>query len=116
MAGLCAAVRAAQLGARPVVVGKGTRPGGALLLRSGVGWRHGEWDDFRRECPAGNPALQRLVWERLDDALEWLRSCGAAVVSAETGNPLTTGVRFDAPGLVAALVAALPEGSLRVGS
>ena len=72
MAGLCAAVRAVELGARPVVLEKGTRAGGSMLLSSGVVWRHRSFDDFRRECPGGDPALQRLVWERLDDALAWL--------------------------------------------
>ena len=72
MAGLCAAVRAAELGARPVVLEKGTRAGGSMVLSSGVVWRHRSFDDFRRECPGGDAALQRLVWERLDDALDWL--------------------------------------------
>jgi succinate dehydrogenase/fumarate reductase flavoprotein subunit len=116
MAGLCAAARAAELGATPVVFEKGTRAGGSLLLSSGVVWRHREWEDFRRECPGGDRALQRLVWERLDVALEWLRSRGAPIVSVETGNPLTTGVRFDPAGLVDALVAALPVGSIHLGS
>jgi hypothetical protein len=30
--------------------------------------------------------LQRLVWERLDDALAWLVSLGVPVVASE-GNP-----------------------------
>ena len=71
-----------------------------MLLSSGVIWRHREWDDFRRECPGGDEALQRLVWERLDDALAWLRSLGAPVVREETGNPLTTsGTALRLPGL-----------------
>ena len=36
-------------------------------------------------------------------------------MAAETGNPLTTGVRFDPRGLVETLVAALPDGCLRLG-
>ena len=47
-----------------------------MLLSSGVIWRHLEWDDFRAECPGGDESLQRLIWERLDDALEWLVSLG----------------------------------------
>src|SRR5689334_20649666 len=107
MAGLCVAARAVELGAEPVVFEKGTRPGGSMLLSSGVVWRHREWDDFRRECPDGDPVLQRLVWERLDDAIGWLRARGTPVVAEETGNPLTTGVRFDTAGLVAALAGGL---------
>jgi fumarate reductase flavoprotein subunit len=116
MAGLVAAVRACQLGAAPVVYEKGTRPGGSMLLSSGVIWRHRSWEAFRRECPAGDPSLQRLVWERLDEALAWLRSLGAPVVAEETGNPLTTGMRFDPRGLTEALLAALPSNTVLLGT
>ena len=40
-----------------------------------------------RECPGGDPVLQRLVHERLDDDLGWLEALGATVVRRETGNP-----------------------------
>ena len=66
---------------------KGTRLGGSMLLSSCVVWRHRDWDEFRRECPGGDEALQRLVWERLDDALDWLCSLGAPVVWQETREP-----------------------------
>jgi succinate dehydrogenase/fumarate reductase flavoprotein subunit len=116
MAGLCAAVRVRELGADPVLFEKGSRPGGSMLLSSGVLWRHASLDDFRRECRAGHPELQRLVWERLDDAIAWLRRLGAPVLSSATGNPHTAGVRIDPPGLVRALVEALPAGSLQLDS
>jgi fumarate reductase flavoprotein subunit len=106
MAGLVAAVRARELGLAPVVYEKGTRPGGSMLLSSGVVWRHREWEAFRRECPAGDERLQRLVWERLDDALEWLRRRGAEVLEEDTANPLTTGKRFDPRRLTDELVRA----------
>jgi len=112
MAGLVAAVRARELGADPVVYEKGTRTGGSMLLSSGVVWRHREWSGFRRECPDGDERLQRLVWERLDEALAWLRSLGAPVVWEQTRNPLTTGVRFDPAGLTAALARRLPRDRL----
>jgi fumarate reductase flavoprotein subunit len=95
MAGLVAAARARELGADVVVYEKGDRPGGSMLLSSGVVWRYRDWERFRKECPGGEPELQRLVWERLDDDLAWLESLGAAVVGRETGNPLTTGLQLD---------------------
>jgi fumarate reductase flavoprotein subunit len=107
MAGLAAAARARELGADVVVHEKGDRPGGSMLLSSGVVWRYREWERFRAECPGGDPALQRLVWERLDEALAWLESLGAPVVARETGNRLTTGLRFDTQGLTEALVRAI---------
>jgi hypothetical protein len=95
MAGLVCAVRARELGLAPRLIEKGMRAGGSMLLSSGVIWRHVEWEQFRAECPAGDPALQRLIWERLDDALDWLVALGAEPVWQETENPLTTGKRFD---------------------
>ena len=103
MAGLAAAARARELGADVVVREKGDRPGGSMLLSSCVVWRYRDWEAFRAECPGGDPALQRVVWEGLDDALAWLESLGAPVVTRETENPLTTGVRFDPRGLTEAL-------------
>lgn len=113
LAGLCAAARARELGGEPVVLEKGTRPGGSMLLSSGVVWRYRAFDEFRAQCPSGDERLQRLVWERLDDALAWLESLGAPVLEHETGNPLTTGVRFDTHGLTDALVRA--AGQVRLG-
>jgi succinate dehydrogenase/fumarate reductase flavoprotein subunit len=113
MAGLSAAARARELGATPIVYEKGTRPGGSMLLSSCVIWRFRDWDDFRIECPAGDAALQRLVWEQLDDAIAWLESLGAPVVDHETGNPRTIGKRFDPRGLTETLVRA--AGDVRVG-
>jgi succinate dehydrogenase/fumarate reductase flavoprotein subunit len=105
MAGLVAAVRACELGLEPVVVEKGTRAGGSMLLSSCVIWRHLDWQDFRADCPGGDEALQRLVWERLDDGLAWLQSLGAEPVWDDTENPRTTGKRFDPRALTALLAA-----------
>jgi fumarate reductase flavoprotein subunit len=95
LAGLVCAARLRELGRRPRVIEKGTRAGGSMLLSSCVIWRHLDFDAFRAECPDGDPALQRLIWERLDDALAWLLSLGAEPVWDDTENPRTTGKRFD---------------------
>jgi fumarate reductase flavoprotein subunit len=123
MAGLAAAARARELGLEVRLREKGDRVGGSMLLSSCVIWRFRSLEDFREECPGGDPALQQQVIERLDDALAWLRSLGAPVVWEETGNPRTAGLRFDPRGLAEALVrtagveptlrcAELPEGPL----
>ena len=103
MAGLVAAARLRELGRDIVVREKGTRLGGSMLLSSCVVWRHREWEDLRRECPGGDERLQRVVWERLDEAIAWLESRGAPVVWHETGNPRTVGKRFEPRGVVEAL-------------
>jgi hypothetical protein len=106
MAGLVAGARARELGSPAVVYEKGTRPGGSMLLSSCVIWRYASFEEFRRQCPSGDERLQRLVWERLDDALDWLESHGVLPIAQNTTNPLTTGRRFDPRGLTDALVRA----------
>jgi fumarate reductase flavoprotein subunit len=113
MAGLCAAARARELGASPVVLEKGTRAGGSMLLSSCVIWRYRSFEEFRAQCPGGDERLQRLVFDRFDEGVEWLESLGAPVVTRETGNPLTTGVRADPAGLTDALARA--AGDVRFG-
>jgi fumarate reductase flavoprotein subunit len=103
MAGLVAAARARELGAEPVVYEKGSRVGGSMLLSSGFAWRYRTVEVFREQCPGGDPALQRLIVERFDDALDWLESVGVELLTRETGNPLTVGARFDPRQLVDAL-------------
>lgn len=109
MAGLVAAARARELGADPVVLEKGDRAGGSMLLSSGVIWRHRTPAAFREECPGGEPALQRRIVEELDEALDWLEELGAPVTERTTGNERTVGRRFDPHGLTALLVRAAGE-------
>jgi succinate dehydrogenase/fumarate reductase flavoprotein subunit len=114
MAGLAAGARARQLRAAPVVLEKGNRAGGSMLLSSGVVWRHRTLDDFRSECPGGEASLQARIVEELDDALDWLESLGIEPVRRETGNPLTLGRRYDPRALTEALVRA--AGDVRLGA
>ena len=109
MAGLVCAARARELGARARVFEKGDRPGGSMALSSCVIWRYRSAQAFHEECRGGDPVLQRLIVERLDDALAWLESLGAPGTQRETGNPRTVGMRFDPRGLTDALVRAAGE-------
>jgi succinate dehydrogenase/fumarate reductase flavoprotein subunit len=113
MAGLVAAVQASERGASVLVLEKGDRAGGSMRLSSGFVWRYREWERFRAECPAGDPALQRLVWERLDEDLAWLESLAAPVRKRETANPLTAGLSFDPVRLTDLLAAR--AGEVRLG-
>jgi succinate dehydrogenase/fumarate reductase flavoprotein subunit len=114
LAGLAAAARARELGAEPVVVEKGDRAGGSMLLSSGVIWRHRTFDGFRAECPGGDPELQQVIVDQLDEAIEWLESLGAPVLEHETGNPRTIGKRFDTRGLTDALARVIGDDSVRL--
>jgi len=106
MAGLVAAARLRDLGQPVQVLEKGTRPGGSMLLSSGVVWRHRTLEGFREDCPGGDPALQLLIHERLDDALDWLELAAVPATERETGNPRTVGRRFDPQALTDALMRA----------
>jgi fumarate reductase flavoprotein subunit len=104
LAGLTAALRAAELGARVTVLEKGDRPGGSFLLSSGYVWSYMDMPTYCREAPGGDAVLQRLILDRLASGLEWLEGVGGILLSRETGNPLTFGARFDPQRTAAALV------------
>jgi succinate dehydrogenase/fumarate reductase flavoprotein subunit len=110
MAGLCAAARARELGAQPVVYEKGTRAGGSMLLSSGFVWRYRSLTIHLEECPGVDESLARTIVEQFDDALDWLESSGVQLLTREIGNPLTTGARFDPKQLVENL-----GGDIRLG-
>jgi succinate dehydrogenase/fumarate reductase flavoprotein subunit len=114
MAGLVAATRLRELGIQPTILEKGDRPGGSMLLSSGVIWRHRTLDDFRADCPNGVEELQALVFEQLDERLDWLESLGVVPLERETGNPRTTGRRF-VPGDLATVLARR-AGDIRFGT
>ncbi|HZC14438.1 MAG TPA: FAD-binding protein [Thermoleophilaceae bacterium] len=116
MAGLVAAAEARRLGAEPLVLEKLEQPGGSMRLSSGVIWRHRDFDRFRADCPGGEKRLQARMYERLDGDIRWLESLGAPVTERETGNPLTTGARFDPERMTAALVKAAGGLSRTAGS
>jgi hypothetical protein len=103
MAGLAAAAQARSRGADVLLLEKGDVAGGAMRWSSGVIWRHASFEAFRDECSRGDPALQRMVCERLDGDLDWLESLGARVTERSTGNPRTVGRRFDTASIVEAL-------------
>ena len=103
MAGLIAGARARELGAQPVLYEKGTRAGGSMLLSSGFAWRYRTAEIFREQCPGGDPELQAVILDRFDDALDWIEALGVELLTRDTGNPLTTGARFDPRQLVETL-------------
>jgi fumarate reductase flavoprotein subunit len=111
MAGLAAAAHARELGATVRHLEKAAEPGGAMRHSSGVLWRHASWEEFRRECPDGDEALQRLLFERLDGDLDWLAARGARETAPATGNPRTVGRRFDPASIVEALAGEIERGS-----
>ncbi|MFA7667416.1 MAG: FAD-dependent oxidoreductase, partial [Burkholderiaceae bacterium] len=84
MAGLCAAVAALERGASVLVLEKGSRIGGSMLLSNGLIWTFASKDQLREDVPDGNKALQELLIESLPDSLDWLESQGVALQAEQT--------------------------------
>ena len=73
MAGLSAAARAAEAGARVVVVEKQAAPGGSALLSGGVTWTIQSPRKLNGHAQ-GRPDLGTLVSRGYREALAWLRA------------------------------------------
>jgi fumarate reductase flavoprotein subunit len=114
LAGLVAALRAVELDVQVNLLEKGGHLGGSFLYSSGYVWSYRDLETYRHQAPAGDPVLQRLILNRLEEGLLWLEERGAPVLSRETNNPLTFGFRLDPDRTVAALVERILGGGGRI--
>jgi succinate dehydrogenase/fumarate reductase flavoprotein subunit len=76
MAGLSAALAAAQKGIGPLVLEKGATHGGAANLSAGMFWAPKTIERLRDYVPEGNPKLQKMLCERFPATLSWLENSG----------------------------------------
>lgn len=83
MAGLCAAVAAAEAGARPLVIEKGARPGGSMRMSGGTVWTAPTMAVMEAWVPGGDRARQRQLVEGIRPGLDWLASLGV-----QLGKPI----------------------------
>jgi fumarate reductase flavoprotein subunit len=104
LAGLVAALQAAELGARVTLLEKSDRLGGSFVYSSGYVWSYKDLKTFRQQVPGGDVTLQKLILKQLEPSLSWLEDHGVITLTRETGNPLTLGARFGPEQTVALLV------------
>jgi succinate dehydrogenase/fumarate reductase flavoprotein subunit len=103
MAGLAAAARAAELGARVVVVEKAGRLGGSAALSAGILWTAPDVETLRRVDPCGDADLGAALVAGFAPAVEWIRATGAFVSERWEGQMgFGSAVRVDVPALFAA--------------
>jgi succinate dehydrogenase/fumarate reductase flavoprotein subunit len=107
MAGLCAALGAAERGARVCVLEKGTRFGGSMALSNGIVWSFIRTGDVRRRLAEGDAGLQDLVVDRLPAAMDWLVAHGVELQPLQTYFGYGHGRPASGPQMTAALCAAI---------
>lgn len=118
MAGLCAALTAAERGARVLVIEKGARFGGSMFLSNGIVWSYSRESDVRRLVPDGDHALQGLLVAQLDAGLQWLDERGVALEPRRVYLGCGHGRAASGPQMTQALVDAVRErgGRLATGA
>jgi len=84
MAGLAAALAAAQSGARVLVVEKRAQSGGQAAISAGAIWAPPELAAIREYVPDGDAELQELLVTQLPSDLDWLSASGLALSGEES--------------------------------
>ena len=85
MAGLAAALVAAEDGASTLCLERLVEPGGSLALSGGYIWTVNSLDDYRRLSPEGDADIARMIIDELDDGLEWLTDHGVDLTVVPSG-------------------------------
>jgi succinate dehydrogenase/fumarate reductase flavoprotein subunit len=76
MAGLTAALEAAEAGSDVLVLEAEPAVGGSMVLSGGLIWAPASFELIRRWIPRGDPELQRLHVDEIEDAWSWLEAHG----------------------------------------
>lgn len=106
MAGLCAGATAAELGARPLVIEKGTQPGGSMRMSGGTIWTAPDMAVMETWVPGGDRVRQRQLVDGLAPGLEWLDSLGVRR-TASIDSDRQVGAEVDVHQLTERLIAAI---------
>ena len=76
MAGLCAALSAAEAGARVLVVEKGEAPGGSMRMSGGTIWTTPTTEAMERWAPEGDTERKQLLVDGIRPGIAWLAGHG----------------------------------------
>jgi succinate dehydrogenase/fumarate reductase flavoprotein subunit len=76
MAGLTAALAAAEAGGDVLVLESEPTVGGSMAISGGLIWGPGSYELARQWIPRGNPELQRIFVDELDQAWSWYEGHG----------------------------------------
>lgn len=87
MSGLVTAVSAQEAGADVVLLEKGSRFGGSMYLSGGAIWTYDSYEELREDIPDGDPVLQELIIESIEDGYEWLEELGVTLKKVEFKLP-----------------------------
>lgn len=77
LSGLSAAVTALEVGTAVTLIEKAPVLGGTTAISGGLIWTFADYEQVRSDIPDGDPALQWLVYDTIDDARTWLAAHGA---------------------------------------
>ena len=83
--GMTTAARAAQAGARVLVVEKARETGGSAAISGGFVWTAAEVDALLAEDPDADASLVSALVEGFPEGIEWLRSLGLTLSEEITG-------------------------------
>lgn len=77
LAGFSAALSALESGASVTLLEKAPEVGGTTVISGGLVWTIADYERIRADIPHGDPSLQWLVYDNVDQARDWLASKGA---------------------------------------
>ena len=84
--GVCAALKAAELGRRVLLVEASSQLGGTALYSGGAIhiWGAESWDEYQAHCPTADPVLAGVMVDHFRPFIDWLISSGARGTYAPT--------------------------------
>ena len=109
MAGLCAALAAAEAGADVTLIEKSHSLGGSLRLSGGLVWTYADDRTAERLVPLGDPLLQHLVIGELTDDLAWLEGNGVELGQPARSRPHSIGREISPVQFIDAMSKSLDE-------